>query len=329
MKKYGKTFAFLAILIALIYIPGLFMNEKFMVQNHLANGRNGVYAKLAVESKDTLDVIVIGDSESYTTVSPMELWKNYGYTSYAAGKPGAKISDVENVLRTAFKKQHPKVVMLESNVLFRYEPEDAMPQSKVSRAVYRNLPLLKYHDAWKSPFMELRTKTYKGFPISATVKPFSETNVTKHSAWKTVIEDVNREVFTSMKRLCEDNGAQLIIYSAPSPINYSAKKVAAVKTFAKAESVKFLDLNTKDKELDINWKKDTRDQGDHLNVAGAVKTTEYIGKYLSENFEIPNRRDSECAESWDRMLEEYEKNLASAEKKIEKRFMTVDKKGRI
>ena len=37
------------------------------------------------EPKNTIDVAVIGNSDAYSGFSPMELWKNYGYTSYVSG----------------------------------------------------------------------------------------------------------------------------------------------------------------------------------------------------------------------------------------------------
>ncbi len=317
---------FFAILAALIYLPGTLINAKFLAKNQLANGKNGIHAKLAVEPKDSLDVIVIGDSESYTTVSPMQLWKEYGYTSYAAGQPGAKISDAEDVLATALQLQHPKVVMLEANVLFRYEPKETITQSRLSGALYRKLPLLKYHNVWKSPFIELRTKTYKGFPISSAVKPFEAERELANRSWNTVIAKENQAVFARMKYMCEKNGAQLMLYAAPSPINYNPEKRQSVKTFAEEWAVKCLDLNEKSEELAINWSKDTRDHGDHLNVAGAKKTTDYIGKYLAQNFELPNRKHSEFAAEWNQLLREYEATLARAEHLLDRNFKEIQRK---
>ena len=41
-------------------------------------GASGILA----EEENTIDTIIIGNSEAYSSIIPMELWKDYGYTSY-------------------------------------------------------------------------------------------------------------------------------------------------------------------------------------------------------------------------------------------------------
>jgi hypothetical protein len=312
MKKLGKNILFFVILALMLSIPGLFMTSKFMERNHLANGKNGVHAKLAVEPADSLDVIVIGDSESYTSVSPMQLWKDYGFTTYAAGQPGAKLSETKSVLKTALKKQKPKVVMLETNSLFRYETVTNPTQNEISNTLYKHLPLLKEHNVWKSPFMELRGKTYKGFAISSKVKPYNGGDYMMTTAKKMKVEETNIESLRDIKKMCDASGAELVLYSAPSPKNYNFKKHNTLSQLAKNEGLKYLDLNTAVDEMGIDWSRDTRDKGDHLNCAGAEKTTEYIGSYLNQNFDLKDRHNEQIASTWNKLLKGYDKKFDKA-----------------
>jgi len=315
MKKLGKNILFFAILGMMLLIPGLFMTSKFMEKNHLANGKNGVHAKLAVEPADSLDVIVIGDSESYTSVSPMQLWKDYGFTTYAAGQPGAKLSETKEVLKTALLKQNPKVVMLETNSLFRFETVSNPTQNRISNIIYKHMPLLKEHNVWKSPFMELRGKTYKGFAISSKVKPYSGGEYMMSTAKKMKIEETNIKSLRTIEKMCKDNGAELVLYSAPSPKNYNYKKHNALSLLAKQEGLKYVDLNTEVESMGIDWSRDTRDKGDHLNCAGAEKTTEFIGDYLINNFELQDKHDSKIATRWNKLLKGYDKKFDKAKYK--------------
>jgi hypothetical protein len=294
-----------------------------MERNHLANGKNGVHQKLTVEPKSSLDVIVLGDSESYTSVSPMQLWHDYGYTVYAAGQPGAKLSETKAVLKTALKKQNPKVVMLETNSIFRYDVVKDRTQDYLSNKIYKKLPLLKEHNAWKSPFMELRGKTYKGFAISSKVKPYAGGEYMMETSKRMKIEQQNIETLESIKKMCDKKGAIFVLYSAPSPKNYNYKKHNTLAALAKKKNVPYLDMNMYLKELDIDWLKDTRDKGDHLNLAGAKKTTDFIGEYLSENYNIPDRRHEDVAERWNKLEKQYNNKVNKAESKLDKNAKTA------
>lgn len=75
--------------------------------------------ELENEPADTIDVLVIGDSESYTTVSPMEIWDKEGIPSYVGGQTGQKIQESYYMLKKALKTQKPKVVAIETNMIFR------------------------------------------------------------------------------------------------------------------------------------------------------------------------------------------------------------------
>ena len=112
MKKQRhtlRTCLFLVILFLLIFLPGLLLTPKVVMKYQLGAGRNAVYSRIANEPKNTIDVLVMGDSESYTSISPMKIWNETGYTVYAAGQPGANLADTRNVLKTALESQKPTV----------------------------------------------------------------------------------------------------------------------------------------------------------------------------------------------------------------------------
>jgi hypothetical protein len=61
--------------------------------------------------------------------------------------------------------------------------------------------------------------------------------------------------------------------------------------------------------MKIDYTTDTRDGGDHLNVYGAIKATGYIGRWLNERYELPDKRLTDIAPSWNDLLNEYTKEI--------------------
>ena len=63
-------------------------------------------------------------------------------------------------------------------------------------------------------------------------------------------------------------------------------------------------------EIGLNWLKDTRDKGTHLNVYGAKKVSKNIGKYLVDKYSLKDLRDDkELSELWEKDYEQYKKQI--------------------
>ena len=69
-------------------------------------GRYNSYVGIQKEQKDSIDMLVLGDSESMTSISPMELWKSVGITSYICGQSGQRISESYYMLKHALDYHH-------------------------------------------------------------------------------------------------------------------------------------------------------------------------------------------------------------------------------
>ena len=82
------------------------------------------------------------------------------------------------------------------------------------------------------------------------------------------------------------------------------EKHNTIMDLSKEVGVPFLDLNLNNQL--INWEKDTRDEGMHLNDYGAQKVTAYIGEYLKEHNLIENQTISqESQKMWDQDYYDY------------------------
>lgn len=272
-------------------------------------GRSRSFATVSAEPKDVIDVLVIGDSESYTSMSPMDLWSQTGITSFDCGQPGQRIQETCFLLKTAFKTQSPKVVLLETNVMFRNPGFLKNVSMSIIEPIRYYFPIFRYHNLWKlflDPSKGTGRAVYKGFEIRDKVAAYEGSD---HYMRETKdIQEIPEFVYSYMKeimKMCKEKNAQLLLVSAPSPYNYNYKKHNAIEKYAEENGLRYIDLNMKNKELKMDWKADSHDKGDHLNIHGAQKVTAYMGKYLKETYSLPDHRGDAAYEEWNTMAAQY------------------------
>ena len=113
IRKAAGSVVFLAGLCALL----IFVSYLFLPKNNMAEfGMDEVTANgILGEKENSIDVLVVGDSESYSAISPMEMWAQQGFTSYVCGTSGQYLYLSDTFLKRAFEKQQPKVVIMETD----------------------------------------------------------------------------------------------------------------------------------------------------------------------------------------------------------------------
>lgn len=306
-KKAGKTLAFFLILLAILAGLSGQITELLKKDDALMQSRNKSIVRIGKEPKETIDVLVVGDSESYTFFSPMKLWNDQGIASYVCGQSGQKIQETYYMLKTAFESQTPKLVILETNVIFRAQTGAAGLREAVVEMGNYYFPIFRFHDIWKPLLMGTQyvEESYKGFVIRDGVYAYKGGTYMAKTQEREEISGLVQDYMRQMIDLCEEHGARLLLASAPSPVNYNYKKHNALKDYAKEQGLEYLDLNLKTRKLSIDWERDTLDAGDHLNLSGAHKVTKYLGEYLKAKYELPDRRDSTAYGEWEKEAKKY------------------------
>lgn len=319
MKKIGKNILFLMILLVFfVTISKVFENTA--IQNDIfVQSRNKSMFRILREPKNTIDVIVLGDSLSYSAVTPMELWDRHGITSYVCGQSGQQIQETYHMLESAFETQSPKLVVLETNAMFRCQPGLAGIKELLEEWGNYYLPIIKNHDIWKSFLINKQypEENYKGFGFRCIVQPYKKGKYMQETEEKEKIPDVVIAYMEKIQNLCKKNGAKLLLLGTPSPMNYNYRRHNSIQEYADENSLAFLDLNLRLKEVGIDWKTDSLDKGDHLNLSGAQKVTRYLGNYLKEQYELTDHREDDSSIAWKKELEEYRQK---AENHLEEMF---------
>ena len=117
-KKIVNSIIFLAGLAAILVLTSHFLKPNDDVYN-----TNGVMAKkeeFQKETNDTIDVIFIGDSEVYSAYNPMQLYGDYGFTSYVLATSAQRLCDTYSILKSMYKTQTPEYIFIETNCFFRF-----------------------------------------------------------------------------------------------------------------------------------------------------------------------------------------------------------------
>lgn len=309
--KIIRCISFILILFILLIILSYIVvpknnSKEFGMQFTQANGILG-------EKDNTIDVLVVGDSEAYASITPMELWNDYGFTTYVSATPAQYLSESLSYIHSAMKNQKPKIVILEANCIYRNNPIS----SCILEVVGKMLPVIEYHNRWKNlnsnDFFGKVDYTWtddmKGYKYKKGIKPVSKEKIKsykKHSEKCREIAKLNKQYVKIIKQYCEANGAELILVNVPSTKNWNYQKHNGIKMLAEQEDIEYLDMNLID-NLKMDWNKDTRDAGDHLNHQGALKVTKYLGEYLSEKNILENHKQDEKYNKWDEAWIRYKR----------------------
>ena len=274
------------------------------------------------EDCETIDVLVMGDSNAAQGVAPMEWYRTRGVTGYTYGVGWLSTYNIYYRLREIFKEQSPRVVVLCAGTLFSRRGTDDYAAAAVRELSGELLPLVRFHDEWKnmhwSEVFEQNDYTWrdvnKGFApltdVSANGSQDDWNYMRDDGAAPAHIPALMRWYVHRIKRLCEKNGAALVMITVPST-GWNAARHKAAAALAEREGLDYLDYNRRDLyDIGIDWRTDSSDAGTHLNVLGARKLTDALGAYLCEQYDLPDHRGRPGYEDWDTDAAQYEQDRA-------------------
>lgn len=337
MKKTIKIIitivVFLIILLTCMHILSRIFVPKWL--DNKDNSVTWISKGFYEERKNSLDVMFMGNSDMYRGVEPIQLWDDYGITSYAYVAAGQRMWTGYYMLKDALEYQKPSVILFNIDAAFN----DTASMDGNYRKVYDNMklnstkieaindpvynndlftkisyifPILRYH----SRYSDLSKKdfeyafydyhyAYKGMDLTADVVPYEKGDYMIPTDEITPLTPKAAKYLTKIVSLCKEKNIDLILTEIPSADSWNYKKHNAISAYADALGLKFLDLNIYLDEMNFDWKKDTSDGGDHLNVYGAEKVTKYIGSYLKDNYALADHRDDDIAEIWNEDSKTY------------------------
>ncbi len=297
--NYLKPILFVSILVLLLMVNSFIFSPK---NNTAESGYHNMRANAYLaEPQNTIDVLFIGDSLTYSNFMPLKIYKDFGFTSWNLGTASQRTYSTYAYLCNFLKYQKPKVVV--------FEVENLFLNFNASYAFYSELgryfEFFNYHDRWKTlkynDFTDsieyTHTEPEKGYyDVKKKVKGKNKKYMFKNNKYAS-IDSGNVYFIKKCVNLLNRKGIDYIFVSTVSMKNMNYEKHNTIQKIAKQINATYLDLNVVN-ELSINWENDSYDGSEHLNYYGALKVSSYIGQYLASRYKLPDHRNDSKYQDW-------------------------------
>ncbi len=303
MNKIIKALS--VIILFLLLFNNIASVDLTSIKNELKMDFKKTYS-LINEDENTIQIACVGNSNLYSGFSPLDLWNDYGYTSTICASARQTIEESVHLMQKLLKKQQPKLVIIDSDMLFNHNPQiknyckksyninDFFLRTKLcflKQDIENILSTLKNNN----PHKQINTHGYK---YNSKICKIEYRNYMLETDNLEEISSVNENQMDELINLCLENNAKILMIDIPSISSWNYERHNSVVKFANERSLDFLDFNLLYNEIGIDLTQCFRDKGRHLNYSGAKAITNYIGNYINENYSIENRKTNEKYKCW-------------------------------
>lgn len=295
---------------------------------------------LALEPRNSMDVMYFGSSHMYCSINPLVLFQQTGITSYTYAVQNQPLWSSYYYMKQALTYQSPRVVVLDAYPIALYNDKeyadesvtfpttDEMPFSRNKIDLIRAsvpekeranhyIEFLKYHGRWKELKKEDfnlhykdKTDYLKGYVLLPDINPqhFDLSVNAIHSQAK--LSAKNLEYLDKVVALSKEKNFKLVLMITPYQMEKQQKEVFnALEIYAKNNSIDVLDYQNQIEDLGMDMSHDFYDKG-HVNFYGAEKLTTAFGRYLTNQHFLMDKRESATYENWHWDYTAYQKAIS-------------------
>ena len=348
-KNIIKIVAFFAILAFLFY--------KFHTTYVFKLG-DGIYSMSNFYNvkENSIDVMFFGSSRVYEGVNTGVLWDEYGMASYDLCASDQPLWNTYYYIKEALKTQTPKLVVVDC--FGARQTEDYIESDKIIKSHYGmklsvdKIDSVKVSSAkgdWADYILEYPTyhNRYNEDMTFADFLPYN--GKANFDVWKghgintktaskkrqegiekiTERENLTPKVEKYLRKIIEllkSEDIPLVLIVTPYPVSPGNEEHVrqfriynTVADIADEYGVPFINYNLFYDEMGIDFETDFADSV-HLNYKGNPKFTSYMGAWIEENYEIPDRRGDEAYDDYNRMSKDCRMTIYDQELRDIKEF---------
>lgn len=336
MKYIDLTRKAIKLIVFVIIVLFLYTQLTYIYRGELSHTRKSITGFYA-EEKDSLDVVILGTSSTFSAVMPMELWGKYGITSYDMCTNVLFEEAIKYHVKELQKTQHPKLLIidtapflyghkanafLDTDSHLRYNTDGfslswnrfdlinaVIPRGKRFEYYF---DLLYYHGN-SEPSIEYlfnkHTNIYKGYNNLPQNVSFDESVYMANTGMMELPEEDKKYFLDLLDELKSFDGDILFV---EWPVFYT-EEIAGIcgeseymEAKVKEYGYDYLDLSKIRDEIDLDSRFDYSLDFLHFHAFSAEKITNYLGEYLSANYDLADHRSDADYQNWQEQYAQWE-----------------------
>ena len=170
------------------------------------------------------------------------------------------------------------------------------------------VPFTLYHGRWEEMLAGTSELTMNSVPCMMGAEMRVDRVPGTHFVRTTEMnleEMPGKDAVRRIAAICKEQGIDLVLTAIPcAAIEEEQKNMNGCAVLAEELGVPF--INMFDVPDLVNMETDLYDGISHLNPDGAVKVTAYLGAWLDEHYDLPDRRQDKAYANWNDVLKDYE-----------------------
>lgn len=329
MKKIGQITGFI---VAAVITGYLFIHVSYTYR-----GYTRLMGFYGLES-NTIDVVFIGTSVTFSSFMPMEAWNECGMAAYDYCTNVQFENSLRYSVREVLKTQSPKLIVIDVApfIFDHYAGNEDWDEEQRELYIKYNIDSMKYSFDRLCLVQEINGDR-KGDLLSLFYYYFDiiryHTNAPSYKAYHNAYNDVERgygyleknagEVI-NLNSLVQDDGSEkslegcheeylrnllaevdhldcdIVFYCAPILFNNENQFLRKnyIKKTVEESGYVFWDLSAEIDTIGLEYDMDFW-SFNHFDSLGAEKVTDYLSKLIVDSYNIPDRRNDERYENWE------------------------------
>lgn len=285
------------------------------------------------ETEENFDVLFFGTSHGCNGFAPMELWDSHGIASYNLSQHSEYIPVTYYQVLNALEHTSPEVIVIDPYLIgapdkisgnrqdwsYVHDSLDAMPLSITKFKAVMDLmpdleakveflfPFTMYHNRWDSLTEQDFQPEYSiekgGESRVGTMRLGTFEPIPMEQAYDlTGFDTVGLDYLGRIIDICKERNVKVLLAILPYQADETGQMMDnGLKAYAADKGIGYVNLFH---DLTMNYSTDFFDTG-HMNPSGYKKVADYLGDYLTKNYDLPDRRDDADYSHWYQEYEEY------------------------